>query len=333
MNRTASNSLPDNVLLSANLRLLEKQLEGKNVYVLLDTNAAHLKVCHLFPPDRILRFEAGEQNKNLATMENLAARLLAAGADRNAFLLGIGGGITTDVTGLLAALYMRGIGCGLVPTTLLAQVDASVGGKNGVNLEGYKNILGTFREPDFIYICPQLAATADDRCGIAEMLKIFLLRDGAAYARALLHFSAPEPRCAAERLSLIRRAVELKGEIVSADFQEAGERRLLNLGHTFGHALEKCTGGALAHGEAVSIGMVLAAELAVRKGLAEKSFPEKLRTDLRRVHLPVEPPVPVASLIEAVAKDKKSIDGRIRFVLPVAVGKAVIEPLTPEELL
>ena len=325
-------ALPDTILLSSNLRQLEARLRGREAYAILDSNVQEPRLTGLFRPDRILKIEAGEAAKRMATVETLAARLLEKGADRDALLVGIGGGTTTDLTGLLAALYLRGVACALVPTTLLAQVDAAIGGKNGVNLEGYKNMLGNFRNPEFIYICPPLADGADDRGGIAEMLKTFLLCDPAAYARAVMHFSAPLPRCAAERLALIRRAVEIKSNIVEEDFLDQGNRHLLNLGHTFGHAIEKCTQGAVKHGDAVAMGIILAAETAVRLDEAEPALVVQLKRDFTACGLPVESPVPREALIEAVAKDKKSCEGAVRFVLPIAIGRVMVQPLKPEEL-
>ena len=325
-------ALPENILLSANLRQLESRLRGREAFAILDSNVQEPRLTALFRADRIIRIEAGEAAKRMATVETLAAKLLEAGADRDVLLVGIGGGTTTDLTGLLASLYMRGVACALVPTTLLAQVDAAIGGKNGVNLEGYKNMLGTFREPEFIYICPPLAEPADDRSGIAELLKTFLLCDPAAYARAVMHFSAPEPRCASERLSLIRRAVEIKSDIVAEDFLDRGNRHLLNLGHTFGHAIEKCSQGAVPHGDAVAIGIILAAETAVRLGEAEPALVERLKRDFTACGLPVESAVPREALIEAVARDKKALGGAVRFILPVEIGRIIVQPLKPEEL-
>ena len=325
-------ALPDNILLSSNLRQLEKRLQGREAYAILDGNVREPRLTALFRPESILRIEAGEAAKRMTAVEALAGKLLNAGADRNALLVGIGGGTTTDLTGLLAALYMRGVACALVPTTLLAQVDAAIGGKNGVNLEGYKNMLGTFRQPEFIYICPPLAEGADDRGGIAEMLKTFLLCDPAAYARAVVHFNAPEPRCAAERLSLIRRAVGIKSAIVAEDFLDRDSRHRLNLGHTFAHAIEKCTAGAVSHGDAVAMGIILAAETAVRLGKAEPALVERLKRDFTACGLPVECPVAREALLEAISKDKKKSDGALRFILPVAVGRVVVQPLKPEEV-
>ena len=325
-------ALPDNILLSANLRLLEQRLQGREAYAILDSNVQEPRLKALFRPDRIFKIEAGEAAKRMTTVETLAAKLLEAGANRDALLVGIGGGTTTDLTGLLAALYQRGVACALVPTTLLAQIDAAIGGKNGVNLEGYKNMLGTFRKPELIYICPPLADGSDDRGGIAELLKTFLLCDPAAYARAVVHFSAPAPRCAAERLALIRRAVEIKSNIVEEDFLDEGHRHILNLGHTFGHAIEKCTAEKVSHGDAVAIGIIMAAETAVRLGEAEPALVERLRRDFTACGLPTESPLPREALLEAVVKDKKVREGAIRFVLPVAVGRVIVQPLKPEDL-
>ena len=270
----------------------------------------------------VLWIHASETDKTLATVERLVAELLSLEADRDTMLVGVGGGVTTDITGFVAAVYKRGLRFGFVPTTLLAQVDAAIGGKNGVNFDRYKNMVGTFRLPEFVYIDTDVLTTLSPRelrCGAAEMLKTFLLADADAYTRAVAHFSGQHP----ERVptALVRRAAEIKCQFVEQDPEDRGVRRLLNLGHTFGHAIEKCSSQYL-HGEAVAIGIVMAAEMAVREGLMTAEDAARIRADFQAVGLPVEPPVPEAELRAAMLQDKKRTGGTLRFVLPETIGKA-----------
>ena len=272
----------------------------------------------------VLWVHAGEEEKTLATAERLASQLLDLQADRDTMLIGVGGGVTTDLTGFVASIYKRGLRFGLVPTTLLAQVDAAIGGKNGVNFDRYKNMLGTFRMPEFVYIDTDFLQTLPRRellCGAAEMLKTFLLADAHAYEEAVAHFRGPDP----ERIPewMVRRAGEIKSRFVEEDPEDRGVRRLLNLGHTFGHAIEKCT-SQYAHGEAVAIGIVMAAALAVEKGLAEPDLAGRIRSDFQSIGLPVDPPVPEAELRTAILQDKKRTGTVLRFVLPVKIGQATL---------
>jgi len=268
----------------------------------------------------VIWIDASEEGKTLSTVEKIVGELIALQADRDVFLLGIGGGITTDITGFVASIYKRGVSFGLVPTTLLAMVDASVGGKNGVNFDGFKNILGCFNEPDFIFICPKLADTLPDRefrCGVVEMIKTFIIADAQCYELAVKD-------CRSNLLQLVVRCVEIKSAIVARDPYDEGERRLLNLGHTFAHAIEKCT-DRYKHGEAVSIGLVMAARMAVDEGLADGSLVERLRRDLISLSLPVEAQgVAAPELQHAMSQDKKRIDGGAVYVLPVRIGEVTI---------
>ena len=271
----------------------------------------------------VLWVHASEEEKTLATVERLTAQLLDLQADRTTFLLGVGGGITTDLVGFTAAIFKRGLPFGLVPTTLLAQVDASIGGKNGVNFDRYKNMLGTFRQPEFIYVDTDFLQTLplrQLRCGAAEMLKTFLLADKRAYEEAVKVFRAEKPQVPQW---LVGRAGEIKQALVAQDPEDHGVRRLLNLGHTFGHAIEKCS-TQYEHGEAVAIGIALAARMAVEKGLMAAEEADRIVEDLRAVGLPVEPPVPEETLREAILQDKKRTGGTLRFILPETIGKARI---------
>lgn len=271
----------------------------------------------------ILWIQASEQEKTLATAQRLVEQLLEREADRDTMLIGVGGGITTDITGFVASIYKRGLKFGLVPTTLLAQVDAAIGGKNGVNFDRYKNMLGTFRQAEFVLIDTDFLRTLPQRelrCGAAEMLKTFLLADSHAYEEAVTVFRAEKPHVPQW---LVRRAGEIKMELVTHDPEDHGVRRLLNLGHTFGHAIEKCS-SQYAHGEAVAIGIVMAARMACEKGLLRAEDADRIRRDFAACGLPVEPPVPEAELHKAILQDKKRSGGTLRYVLPTSIGSARI---------
>ena len=272
----------------------------------------------------ILWTNATEQEKTLTTVERLISQLLELQADRDTFLIGVGGGITTDITGFVAAIYKRGLRFGLVPTTLLAQVDAAIGGKNGVNFDRYKNMVGTFRQAEFVYIDTEFLQTLPERelrCGAAEMLKTFLLADAKAYEEAVRVFSGPTPERVPEHL--VRRAGEIKYALVEQDPEDHGVRQLLNLGHTFGHAIEKCS-SQYEHGEAVAIGIVMAARMACEKGLLQPEEADRIRRDIAACGLPVEPPVPEAELRAAILQDKKRTGDTLKYVLPQTIGQATL---------
>lgn len=318
----------------------------RRVFVIIDEQLKPFYSCF----DRFERIEVrtSEREKTLATVERIAEELLARGADRQCFLIGVGGGILTDLCGFTASIYKRGVRFGFVPSTLLAQVDASIGGKNGVNFHAYKNILGTITQPEWIYSCTDLLKTLpprEFRAGIAEVLKTFVLFDAADYERAVACFAALErfrqqhgSYCTEtgelyrreELTELIRRTAGWKSGVVERDPFEKGERRLLNLGHTFAHAIEKnCP---IMHGEAVGIGMVLAARVAARLQLAPEALAERLAADLEQVGLPVRSPVPARQLTEALTKDKKVDGDSIHFILPHAIGRVTDELLSLQQL-
>jgi 3-dehydroquinate synthase len=305
--------------------------EGRTV-VITDANVRRLHGDR-FPEAPVLSIGSGEAAKTLETAQDLYETLLGLEADRSTFILGIGGGIVCDVTGFVASTYMRGLRFGFVATTLLAQVDASVGGKNGVNLEGYKNLVGTFNQPEFVLCDLTLLQTlpeAEMVNGMAEIVKHALIADAGLFA--FLEGHVPQALsldpAAVERL--VRDSVVIKSGVVGRDERETGERRKLNLGHTFGHALEKVSG--MTHGEAVSVGMVLAAAVSVRKGrLADASF-DRLTRLLRSLRLPCRAVADPGRVVEAVLRDKKRQADTLHFVLLDDIGKAVVEPIPIAEL-
>ena len=264
--------------------------------------------------------DTSEALKTMETVEEICKWLLERNASRQALLVAVGGGITTDLVGFAASMYKRGIRYANVPTTLLAQVDAAIGGKTGVNFQGYKNMLGAFRMPEFTAICPEVLRTLPERqfrAGLAEMLKTFIIADASLYEKAIAQGATGE---------LIAKAAAIKSAIVERDPLEHGERAVLNLGHTFAHAIEHKAlenGDDILHGEAVAIGIIMAAEMAEREGVAEKGLAAHLKADFQSLGLPTE--CPYRGLEEAMAKDKKAAGGKVKFVLPVAIGKVIIE--------
>jgi len=282
--------------------------------------------------------EAGEEGKRLATVERLCEAALAARLDRSGVVVALGGGVVGDIAGLVAALYMRGVAHVQVPTTLLAMVDSSVGGKTAVDLAGGKNLVGAFHQPSAVVADPEALRTLPDRelsAGAAEVVKAGVLGD-----RELFELVEKRPgellsRDEAVLLEAIGRSIEVKRRVVEVDERETGDgpRALLNLGHTFGHALETLREyRGILHGEAVSVGVVLASRLAVRLGRLPEAEADRVIRLLALLSLPVElgPGVDRARLFELMRRDKKNRDGRLRLILPTAIGRAEIFKDVPE---
>ncbi|MGA7409397.1 MAG: 3-dehydroquinate synthase [Bryobacteraceae bacterium] len=289
-----------------------------------------------FAEPEILFLPGGEANKRLEQVEHLADQMLERGADRTSIVIGFGGGIVTDMGGFLAAIFMRGIPVLQVPTTLLAQVDAAVGGKTGVNLANGKNLLGSFHQPLAVLIDPELTATLPERefrAGLFEIVKCGVIRD-----RGMFDLLATRPRevlsmNAALVDSLIAGAVRVKAEVVSADERESGLRRILNYGHTIGHAIESETGYVrFLHGEAVARGMLAATHLAVLRGmLPTKEAAAILETIQAYGPLPSAIDLDPEHLLGRLAGDKKTLQGKLHFVLPTHIGEvSVVSGIEPD---
>ena len=276
----------------------------------------------------------GETNKTLATAQRLYGELLNLGADRSTFILGFGGGIVTDVTGYVASTYMRGLSFGFVASTLLAQVDASVGGKNGVNFEGYKNMVGTFNQPDFVLCDLSLLDTLPERefkSGLAEIIKSGLIADPELFKLFETHTLKEFRENRTLLLEAVHRAVRVKADIVERDEREQGDRRKLNLGHTFAHAIEKSTREYL-HGEAVAIGLVMIAALSVQQGTLTQEEADRVRAVVEKMGLPVQSGVELPQLLQALKLDKKKAAKSVNFVLMDGLGSCQIQPFTFEEI-
>jgi 3-dehydroquinate synthase len=280
----------------------------------------------------------GEAHKTLATLGTVLDALVGARMNRDCTVVALGGGVVGDIAGFAAACYQRGVAYVQAPTTLLAQVDSSVGGKTGVNHPGGKNLIGAFHQPVAVIADTDTLATLPDRelrAGVAEVIKYGLLGDAAFFAWLEDNIGRLLGRDPKALGYAIRRSCEMKADIVSRDEREQGERALLNLGHTFGHAIESGAGyGAWLHGEAVGAGLLLAAEFSRRvRGLPATEV-ARLRDLLQRAGLPVEPPpLGAARALELMRMDKKVKAGRIRLVLLDRIGAAVLADDHPAEAL
>jgi 3-dehydroquinate synthase len=285
-----------------------------------------------------LWFPASEANKRLSAIEGLAARLLELGADRASVLIAVGGGVTGDVVGFLASIYMRGIPHIQVPTTLLAQVDSSIGGKTGVDLEEGKNLIGAFHQPQLIWMDLQFLETLppeEFRQGMAEVIKTAMIGDEVLWDY-LESDTEPLKRRRSEALyQIVTACCRLKAGVVQLDEKEAGHRRVLNLGHTVGHALERLSNYEIRHGDAVAMGLMAATKLAVSLGKFESGDLVRLEKLCRAWDLPVRVPsrFPPEAVLAAMQTDKKHIRGRLHFVLPVRIGEVHdYQDLSPEQL-
>jgi 3-dehydroquinate synthase len=276
----------------------------------------------------------GEAHKNWQTLDRIFSELLEAQADRGTILVALGGGVVGDLTGFAAATYQRGIPHLQVPTTLLAQVDSSVGGKTAINHKLGKNMVGAFHQPAAVVIDTATLATLPPRefaAGLAEVVKYGAIHDVDFLGWIEGHAEALQARDPAALAHAIRRSCEIKAAIVAEDERETGARALLNFGHTFGHAIESAAGyGVWLHGEAVAAGMALAARFSVRTGRIGEPQAQRLITLLERLHLPVEPPRIAREVwLEYMGRDKKNEDGRITLILLDALGSASIVKDTP----
>ena len=282
----------------------------------------------------LLAVPAGENSKSMATAEDLVDRMLAAGLDRGSFVVALGGGVVGDLAGFVAAIYLRGIPCVQIPTTIVAQVDSSVGGKTGVNARAGKNLIGAFHQPLLVLADTSVLETLPDREyreGFAEVIKHAVIRDAAM----LDELDPAAPR--ASLAPLIARNIAIKAAIVAEDEHErTGLRALLNFGHTVGHAIENVAGyGKLLHGEAISLGMAAALFLSEQKFGLSREEADKVRAKLRAYELPVVLPSDLGTdaLLAAMRHDKKFAAGRIRYVVTPKLGQAfVAEDVTEEDI-
>lgn len=314
--------------------------------VITDSNVGPLHAgaveAALAPLDPLrLTMPAGEVHKTRGTWAELTDRMLAAGCGRDTVVVACGGGVVGDVAGFVAATYLRGVPVVQVPTSLLAMIDAAIGGKTGVDVPAGKNLVGAFHPPTLIAIDPPLLATLparELRAGLAEAIKHGAIRDAAyldALEAGLPGLGDPAQATSAGMLALIERSVAIKATVVAADPTERGERAILNFGHTLGHAIEAASGFSLRHGEAIAIGMVLEARLGEQLGVTAAGMAARLEALLTAAGLPTRTDLPAADLVARTRTDKKNAGGRVRYALPSDFGlfKSWVTPVDDSDVL
>jgi 3-dehydroquinate synthase len=287
----------------------------------------------LFQAYRHISVPSGEKYKNLQTVENIYRELVRMEADRSSLLVGVGGGLVTDVAGFVASTYLRGVSFGFISSTLLGQVDASIGGKNGVNLDGYKNMIGNIRQPAFVWCDLSLLKTLARKeyiSGIAEVIKYGAIRDPEFLEYLGRHMEGVLKLDMDVLKQVVSRCAEIKVDVVRKDEKESDLRRILNFGHTIGHAIEREK--RVLHGQAVSVGMLMAARLSQMLGLLNGSGVDLLRNLLVSAGLPVEMELEPEVIFQNIRKDKKKSGDHIHFVLLEGLGQTQIRAIELPEL-
>jgi 3-dehydroquinate synthase len=311
---------------------LDLLLKNKNVIFITDENIFK-NYPSFFHQKNTLVLPAGETSKSMETVVNITKDLIAFEADKTSFLVGVGGGVISDITGFVAAVYMRGIAVGFVPTSLLGMVDAAIGGKNGVNFQTYKNSIGTIRQPDFIFYDYQFLATLPDEewsNGFAEIIKYGCILDKNILDDLSQHsiaFFKQQPQ-ALQRI--ITQCALLKIKIVQEDTLEKDKRKLLNFGHTVGHAIENTY--QLSHGKAVAIGMIIAAKLSEKYTALPTDAVLFLKTLIEKYKLPTTVNYATNEVMQALKMDKKRKNNFIDFIVLQTLGKAEIRPTSFDEI-
>ena len=324
--------------------ILAPHLRGRRVLLTADSHTAPMYA------DRVLDavnkagaassglfvIPAGEQNKTFSTTESICCEAVRLGLDRDSIFLALGGGVTTDLTGFAASIYMRGVSFVSVPTSLLAMIDAAIGGKTGADLPAGKNLIGTFWQPkavlmdiSFLRSLPE----SERRCGVAELVKHAILFDPDLFARlektASTFLKFEDLENVARQISL---SCKLKAAVVSGDERESGRRALLNFGHTFGHAAERLMDFTLSHGEAVAFGMAIASDLAAGMNLIGGEENTRIQHLIEQFGLPLHlPSLSPAAILKAMYSDKKTRGGKLRLILPRRIGEADLFQNIPED--
>jgi len=320
------------IIVGARWEAVTKLLPQGNVVIVTDENLFNL-YGKRFPSFPVLTLKPGEESKKLQVIQNLASEMLRMGADRTVFILAIGGGVVCDVAGFLSSVYMRGVRCGYISTSLLAQVDASTGGKTGVNLGSIKNVIGTFRQPEFVICDTTMLRTlphGEYMSGLAELIKTGLIGDRSIID--LLENNKPGILGRDRDLltDLVARSVMFKASVVSKDEKEGGLRRILNFGHTFGHAIELHQ--SVSHGFAVAAGMEIAARYSLEKKYIGIRVYERVMRLLRQYDFYGEYKVTPSRMRELISHDKKKSGDMINFVFLKGIGKAEVKKLPVDEV-
>jgi 3-dehydroquinate synthase len=314
-----------NCYFGADMTLLDKLADKGQAVIVTDENIfrAHQKK---FGGWNTIVTKAGEEFKIQATVDSIIEQLIAFGADRKTFLIGVGGGVVTDITGFVGAIYMRGIPFGFVPTSLLAMVDASIGGKNGIDIGVYKNLAGTTRQPEFLLYDLSLLRTLPKSCwadGFAEIIKHACIRDAAMFRELEKRSVAFYRKDKTALARLIRRNVVIKSTVVQKDEFEQGDRLLLNFGHTLGHAVENLY--ELSHGQAISIGM--AAACMISEELSNFTDTNRVVTTLKKYGLPTQAEFDAKKVMNVLKMDKKKVRDSMNYIVLKKIGQGAVKKI------
>ncbi len=306
-----------------------EHIKTENSVLIVDSSVYYLY--HPFHIKNQIIIRVDEKNKSLKSIEEIYSKLVEFGAGRNTHIYAIGGGITCDMVGFAASTYLRGLPFSLIPTTLLAQADAAIGGKSGVNYRNVKNIIGAINQPEEVIISTSFLNSLNERlisAGFAEIIKMAFIRDTELY-NMLLEFDFEEPNFLSKGfIDILKRTINNKVQIVVEDELEAGTRRILNFGHTIGHGIESAY--RIQHGDAVSLGMVFAAKLSEKLGLIEKDVVKKLILLLNKFKLPTNELIEPKPVIDYLKSDKKREGSLINFVLLEGIGKSMVKKIKLE---
>jgi len=312
---------------------VDELLPESGVVIITDDNIRNL-YGDKFPDLPVFSVSPGEESKKLSVIEHLAGKLLDSGMDRSGFILAVGGGVVCDLAGFLASVYMRGIRCGFVSTSLLSQVDASTGGKNGVNLGATKNMIGTIRQPEFVICDPAMLLTLPEEeylSGLSELIKTAVIGDKDLFE--IIENSNKEiiDRNYDLLTMLVTKAVSFKSMVVSEDEKETGLRRILNFGHTYGHAIELQR--SVKHGFAVASGMELASEFSCEKGFVSAEEKDRIIYLLNRFSLLDKQYISEKAMEELIIHDKKKTGSSIHFVFTEGIGQASVKKINVSEIM
>ncbi|HXB43190.1 MAG TPA: 3-dehydroquinate synthase [Puia sp.] len=309
---------------------LEKLVDKKHAVIITDENVFRLHK-QKFAGWKSIVIKAGEEFKVQATVDSIVDQLIQSNADRKTFLIGVGGGVVTDITGYVASVYMRGIRFGFVPSSLLAMVDAAIGGKNGIDVGIYKNIIGAINQPEFLLFDISLLKTLPNEEWInafAEIIKHAAIKDATLFAELEKNKLSAYQKNRATLSKLIIRNVQIKSAIVKKDEFEKGERKLLNFGHTIGHAIENMQ--KLPHGFAISIGMAAACMLSEQ--LADFKGSARVIHVLKKYGLPTKTDFKAAKVFEVLKMDKKKEQSTMNYVLLKKIGQGIVKPIPVDDL-
>jgi 3-dehydroquinate synthase len=321
------------ILVGEGWESVSRMLPEQGVVIVTDDNIRNI-YGDRFPDVPVFSVRPGEESKKLSVIEELSSKLLDAGVDRNGFILAIGGGVVSDLAGFLASVYLRGIRCGYISSSLLSQVDASTGGKNGVNLGGTKNILGVIRQPEFVICDTGMLQTLSEEeflSGLSEMIKTAIIGDSHLFDMIESNYHGIMKRENDLMKELVFRSVRFKAAVVTEDENEKGLRRILNFGHTFGHAIEMKTG--FMHGFAVASGMELATLYSLEKGMISIGEKDRILALLTRFGLLRSYDIDPDEIGQLVMHDKKKSGNAIHFVFADGIGKAVSEKIPVTEVI